>query len=212
MTSEHQNRHVFSASVSILAELNRRLILVKNKNTGKISLPAGGIESRQGVLQAITSEFAEETGLDPLNLFQTVYLGTFVFPGEIKSKIGVVFESVFIGKIPTSSWKVVDEDVSDVLLCSPDDILGFITDNNVHRPDFNEQLLMYWILNHQTEHVKNWAHGLFQLAYPGFGYIRDPLHYPYMTYRPPNLLGPRLYALNEVDENEVSLHNSAKNY
>ena len=92
----------WSTTISVAALLQvsgmRRLILVEDKETNEWGLPAGGIGSKEYLLQGLGREIGEETQFEPERLYfnKTPHVATII--NDDRTQFGFVFKGAYSSK------------------------------------------------------------------------------------------------------------------
>jgi 8-oxo-dGTP pyrophosphatase MutT (NUDIX family) len=159
-----------SVSVSMILEVTTitrgelddipRLLLVRDREAKKWSVPAGHIKPNETFGEALTREFGEETGLPQYALDLRPSISTFQetggmmvtpinLPGETKSRVGLVYNGGVrdLKDMPNRGWKVTgDEDTDRAKPFNYKEVMALIDSGAVHRENLNAPLLISWLV------------------------------------------------------------------
>lgn len=144
-------RLITKTSVSVLLGISRsrRIVLVRQSQTGQWGLPAGGIKSGELLIPALRREVREETNIPEENVYFDPRPHVVCLPEADKTHIGLVFHGDVISMSPPaiSGWEVLgDAKVNFAKPFSPREIFRLIENpERIYRPEFNFHQLMRWL-------------------------------------------------------------------
>ena len=122
MESNRYNNVIFGQKAFILRD-NKILILKRNKAdvfTGYWDVPGGKVEPEENLIEGITREIKEETGLDLKNIMLS--LSTYKFQGSLRDH-PIIFRNIYLcnadGEITLS------EEHSEYLWIKPEELIKY---------------------------------------------------------------------------------------
>lgn len=92
---------------------NDALVMVRRKDNGLLSVPAGGLDQGENTLSAVLRELLEEAGIKPERLCGLNHrpLNIIQIPGKDKNRFGFIYEAYMQKPIPEVGYAVNDEDI-----------------------------------------------------------------------------------------------------
>lgn len=161
MTSEtlkERREHLdVTLSASLLINYANELILIEDRESGKLGLVAGGskyIGARiETPVETAVREYEEETG----NLFprtvhrQPQFVGNIFVATEHRMKIGIVFEIV-APRIHTG-LPISDPKISKLVGVTREKAVKLLRQEGaIYKPEFNSEAILYWVQRKTVEH------------------------------------------------------------
>jgi len=126
-------------SVAVLIEQDGKLLCVKQNAAkgGKISIPAGHLESGEMVLDGTMREILEETGY---KIAVLTLVGIYNRAQEVGIRIGFAFTACITG----SDESAKTDEIAEMLWLSRHEVLNLITSTNLYRPEYSGRVLTDW--------------------------------------------------------------------
>ena len=159
LTNERKE-FLVSLSVAILVsnERSEKMLLVKNRQTGKWGPPAGGLQwldekdRLETPFESAERELLEETGVKAK--IDHNIRGMINLPGAAKNRLGFIFETSINEKELKKNDPTDVEEIEDVRFFNQEELLKLLNEpNSIYRPEFNRALIIFWL---RSEHRDAW--------------------------------------------------------
>jgi 8-oxo-dGTP pyrophosphatase MutT (NUDIX family) len=125
--------------------------LVQQKD-GTLGLPAGLIEKGELLVESVLRELFEETTFSERANFTFKGRPQIVaIPEEDKTKLGVIFEVAYRGRLLSNDGWEVDDPGGDVVFARPSPLMELMDlidhPERIYRPEFNFHLIMRYLVS-----------------------------------------------------------------
>lgn len=133
----------------------RPAVLLVRDGLGRWGLPAGGIEEGESLIDAGHREVRQETGLDRLSYRNLAHFRTIAVPKELKTSLGVVYQTELFVDVPQEGLLVIDPggDIEMVRPHTIDEVREIIDGDNLRVPYFNKPVLEEWLRYHDLSDI-----------------------------------------------------------